>query len=152
MAFTTISGILEFQVLSRPHRGHICPPIHPSLPGPLHHRPSHPVPLGRHRRPSRARRTTERRRPRRRSSCPDPELPLRRPSRAGRSSGCRFHHNPSQPGPPPGSGRRHAGAPALRESGLAIKGEGLWSEREAGGRMGGRRVAEEPGEQVGRQG
>lgn len=93
-------------------------PFHATLPGPLHHHhhPSHPVPLGRHRRPSWARCTTERRH---RSSPPDPDPLLRRPSWVESSSG---RCDPSRPEPHPGTlHRRWAAVPPPRGSALATR-------------------------------
>lgn len=111
-----------------------CLLIRPTLPGPLHHHASHPLPLGRHRRPSWARR-----RLRRSSSSPDPEPSLRHPSWVGHIPGCCFHHSPSQPPPP---------LAALQLFALATRGRGsgavwqVWEQEEVqeGRKMCGRKL------------
>lgn len=153
LAFTEFEGSLNSRfypaIFSRPHRGRTRLLIHLTLPGPLHHHPSHPVPLGRHRRPSWARCRNERRWLHRSSSSPDPELFLHHPSWAGCSAGCCSHHHPSHLEPPLGTGRLHVRAAALRRSVLATRGQGQWSiaagleaRGSAGGRMGGRCIVE----------
>lgn len=118
-----------------------CLHEHPTLPGLLHSHPSHPVSLGRRRRPSWAQCTTEQRTLRRRSSSPDPELFLHRPSWAGCSSGCCCLHCPSHLEPPLNTVRHLVGVPVLRGFVLATKGQGLWSNvasLKARGRIDGR--------------
>ncbi len=119
----------------RPLKGRTSFPSHRILPAPLHHCPSHPVPLGCHCRPSWVQCTTEQRRLRLGSSSLDPELPLHRPSRAVCSSECCSHHNPSHLGL-----RLHTGF-HRSDSVLATKGQGQLSivtGLKAGGRVGGR--------------
>lgn len=128
---THSSSRYQFLDLSRDRCTCLLIPL--TLPGPLHHHASHPVPPGRHRRPSWARRRLHRS-----SSSPDPEPSLRLPSWVGRIPGCCFRHNPSQPPPPLAAGHRHAVA-ALQPYVLATRGQGsgaLWSKRRC--RRGGR--------------
>lgn len=120
--------------LSRDRR--TCLLIYLTLPGPLHHNASHPVPLGRHRRPSWARRRLQRS-----SSSPDPEPSLRHPSWVGRIPGCCFRHNPSQAPPPLPAGHRHA---ALQLFVLATRGQAA----EHCGRFGSKRRCRRGGRRV----